>query len=539
MDKFKDTLYILYGSRTGNAKSVAVLAHEYAVSLGYASVLKDMQDMDYDDLQYIENLLITVSTHGEGEPPVQAEGFYEFIHSDAISKVLAKYAVLGLGDSSYRYFCKTGADIDQRLKVLNGQPLMEHVKCDIDFEETAKEWILNVFKAFEGVLPVVNKPDTKGFTFELKLGDGTHSAFKAELLDKKMLTADGSSKKVLHVSLSLKNSGIDYLPGDAIGVYGTNSRHFVDELLKKLGFDKAYPVKWKDGTRMLKDVLIHEFELTLITPLVVRKYADVVKNNALDSLIANEAKLVVYATDRDIIDLIIDYPGEFSVEQFLSVLRKLNQRLYSVASSRSEVGDKADITIKIIENTDGGRNRHGVCSSFIWKRLDIGDKVPVTLESIVKFRLPEDNNTAVIMIGAGTGIAPFRGFIQERMARKAQGKNWLIFGERNSKTDFLYKDELQNYQSKGILSKLDTAFSRDQNEKRYVNHILEEKAADIMAWLESGAVIYVCGSKDTLAVSVRESILKIISQYKKAEDKQALAFFEKIKANKQYQEEVY
>ena len=539
MNKFKDTLYILYGSRTGNAKSVAVLAHDYAKSLGYASVLTDMQNLDCGDLQYIENLLIAVSTHGEGEPPVQAEGFYDYIHSDAISKVSVRYAVLGLGDSSYRYFCQTGVDVDQRIRALGGQPMMEPVKCDIDFEEMAKEWVLSVFSAFKGVLPVVNKPKINGFTFELKIGNNTHSAFRAELLEKKMLTAENSSKKVLHVSLSLKNSGIEYLPGDAIGVYGTNSRSFVDELLQTLGFDKAYPVKLKDDTRLLKDLLIHDYELTLITPLVIRKYAELVKNKALDRLIENDALLEKYATRKDVLDLIIDYPGKISVEQFLAILRKLNQRLYSVASSKSTVGDKADITVKVIENEDVARYRNGVCSSFMWNRLDVGDMVPITLETISKFRLPEDDNTAVIMICAGAGIAPFRGFLQERSAHQAKGKNWLIFGERNRNSDFLYKDELHNYQTNGVLSELSTAFSRDQDEKVYVNHILEAKAASIIEWLEQGAVIYVCGGKDKLAVSVRQSILQIIRQYYRYNNEQALEYFEHLKVNKQYQEEVY
>ncbi|WP_289054471.1 diflavin oxidoreductase [Carboxylicivirga marina] len=539
MSQYKDTLHIVYGSRTGNAKSVAVLADKYAKSLGYQSTLVAMPDMDYQELAKIENLVVIVSTHGEGEPPVQAEGFYDFLHSESINSVKAKYAVLGLGDSSYRYYCQTGEDISQRLGELGGEIMLPLVKCDIDFEETAKQWVLDVFEAFKPVLPVLHKPMKDGFTFDLKLDGDTHSAYKAELLEKRLLTSSDSTKKVLHVSLSLKNSGMDYLPGDAIGVYGTNSRMYVDELLLALNVDKAYPIKDKETTRLLKDVLIHDYELTLITPLVVQKYADISQNQALNQLLDDTQKLEKYAAEKDVLDMVMDYPGVYSVEEFLGVLRKLSQRLYSVASSKSQVGEQADITVKVIENADDKRTRNGVCSSFLWHRLDVGDMVPVTLESISKFRLPEDDNVPIVMIGAGTGVAPFRGFLQERFARDARGKNWLMFGERNSQSDFLYKDDLTDLQNKGMLHELNTAFSRDQNEKIYVSHIIEERAANLLDWIENGAVVYVCGSKDKLAASVRNSFVKILSNHHGINSDEAKRRLEQLKANKQFQEEVY
>ncbi|MCG8579213.1 MAG: flavodoxin domain-containing protein [Bacteroidales bacterium] len=539
MSQYKDTLHIIYGSRTGNAKAVAVLADEYARSIGYQSVLLAMPEMDFQEIEKMENLLVIVSTHGEGEPPVQAEGFYEFLHSDAIKRQHAKFAVLGLGDSSYRYYCQTGEDIHNRLRDLGASAVMEPVKCDIDFEETAKQWVLDVFDVLKDILPVLNEPEKDGFTFDLKLDGDTHSAYKAELLEKRLLTTDDSSKKVLHVSLSLKNSGIDYIPGDAIGVYGTNSRTYVDELLRTLNFDKAYPVIEKDNTRLLKEVLIHDYELTLITPLVIQKYADIAQNQGLNELINKPGELEVYAVEKDVLDLVSDFPGNYSVEEFLGVLRKLSQRLYSVASSRSEVGEQADITVKVIENSDEKRMRNGVCSSFLWHRLDVGDMVPVTLETISKFRLPEDDNVPIIMIGAGTGIAPFRGFLQERLARNAKGKNWLLFGERNSQSDFLYREEFMELKNKGLLHELNTAFSRDQAEKVYVNHIIEEKAEDMLSWIDNGAVVYVCGSKDKLATSVRKSFVNILSKYKSVSSVEAQRQLDELKANKQFQEEVY
>ncbi|WP_439185473.1 diflavin oxidoreductase [Carboxylicivirga taeanensis] len=539
MHTFKNTLYILFGSRTGNSKSVAVLAHEYAKSLGYASELKDMQEMDFQDLQQIEHLLLIVSTHGEGEPPVQAESFYSFIHSSDMKELNCRYAVLGLGDSSYRYFCQTGEDIDKRLSELGGQRVMSHVKCDIDFEETAKSWVLDVFDTLKGELSPVHPPQKEGFVFDLKLGNDTNSAYKAELLSKTLLTAENSSKKVLHVSLSLKNSGLDYEPGDALGVYGVNSRSLVDRLLGALGFDKAYPVQVKEQTRLLKELLIHDYELTMLTPLVVRNYAEIVNNPVLNKLITNSAQLEAYTAERDVLDLVSDYPGNISVEQLLGVLRKLSQRLYSVASSRLVAGEKADITVKIIENQHNQRVHEGVCSSYLWNRLDVGDRVPVSLETIAKFRLPEDDNTPIIMVAAGTGIAPFRGFLQERSARQAKGKNWLFFGERNSKSDYLYKEDLAEFVNTGILTRLNTAFSRDQEEKVYVSHLLEQQAKELMDWLNNGAIIYVCGSKDKLAVSVRNSLIKLFGTCLQLNEEQATRYLDELKSKRLYQEEVY
>lgn len=534
----KDTLYILFGSRTGNAKSVAVLAYEYAQSLGYATVLQDMQKMNFSLIKDIRNLMVVVSTHGEGEPPVQAEGFYDFLHSEEAKSVSMRYAVLGLGDSSYRYYCKTGKDIHAQLNELGGHPVTDAESCDIDFEENAKNWVRNVIGKFSSILPAVHPPKSN-FVFELKNENSSHQAYRAELLEKKMLTTKDSSKKVLHVSLSLENSGIDYLPGDALGVFGTNSRLFVDELLKTIGFDKAHPVETKNGTRLLKDLLVHEYELTLLTPLVVNKYASIVNNSELNKLVSKEGLLDNYVKEHDILDLILKYPGEISVDEFLGILRKLNHRLYSVASSNKLVGERADITVKIIENLNGTRTRNGVCSSFLWHRLDVGDKVPVTLETISKFRLPEDDNQPIIMIAAGTGIAPFLGFLQERMARKAKGKNWLIFGERNRKSDFLYEKELSDFRENGVLNKLDTIFSRDQQEKEYVSSIIYKESYEIMEWLERGANIYVCGSKDRLAVSVRESLIQIFAEQLNIDTKEAVNKLEQLKSNKQYQEEVY
>ncbi len=534
-----DSLFILYGSRTGNARAIAELANGYAQHLGYEVYCEDMQHFDFGKLPRITNLLLVVSTHGEGEPPVQAEGFYEYIHGpEAPQSLNFRYTVAGLGDSSYRYYCQTGKDIDKRFEELGAKRVLEVESCDIDFEEAAKNWIRRSFEAFKPHLKVQNPQGKDGFVFELQLED-SDSHYKAELVEKKLLTSEESTKKVLHVSLSLKNSDIQYIPGDAIGVHGTNSRLFVDELLKSLGFDKAYPVKEKDNVRLLKEVLINDYELTLVTPLVMKKYAELAQHNTLDSLLKDAEKTQVYADRHDILDLVTTFPSNLTVEEFLSVLRKLGPRLYSVASSQEHHPEVVDITVKVIENDDERRTRHGVVSSFLWHRLDKGDKVPVSLESIEKFRLPEKSNTPVIMIAAGTGIAPYRGFLQERMTQKARGRNWLIFGERNQRSDFLYKDDLEDFKKNGYLHRIDTAFSRDQEKKIYVGHLIEQLGSELVEWLNQGAILYVCGSKNKLAKNVRTALEKVFQKEFQLDTKDAKLHLEELKAHKRYQEEVY
>ncbi len=532
-------LYIIFGSRTGNAKSVALLAKDYANHMGFDVVCEDMQEFEFGRLPSIENLLVVVSTHGEGEPPVQAEAFYEYIHGDGFKNIKARYAVLGLGDSSYRYYCQTGKDIDKRFELLGGERLQEVGSCDIDFEEAAKKWVKNAVEAFTPFIPVKHPPAKGNFIFELRENAGADKTYKAELLEKRWLTIDGSSKKVLHVSLSTKGAGMDYFPGDAIGLYATNSRLFVDELLRGLGFDKAYPVKAKTGVRLLKDVLIHDYELTLLTPLVIEKYAQVTNSQEVKKLLDDEEKLREYVKWHDIFDLVTQFPSNLSVEQFLSILRKLNPRLYSVASSREYGDDMVDITVKVIQNEGQQRVRHGVCSSFLWHRLEVGDKVPIALEPIEKFRLPDDGNIPIIMVGAGTGIAPFRGFLQERKVKQDKGKNWLFFGERNQATDFLYKEEIKQFQKDGVIHKLSLAFSRDQNEKNYVTHLIEQESAEIMEWVKMGAIVYVCGSKDRLGKSTRESMIRIFEKELQLDKNRAEEYFTQLKDTKHYLEEIY
>jgi len=541
MIDFTDTLYILYGSRSGNSKAVAILAGEYATHLGLKVICESMDSFDFDRFKSIKNLLVAVSTHGEGEPPVPAEDFHAFIHGDKGSALLQmKYAVVGLGDSSYRYFCQTGDDIDKQLAKLGGHRQVDLVKCDIDFEEKSKAWIKTAVDHFAKILPVKEGKKKEPFVFELKLDDHLESnAYKATVLNRVLLNGESATHPTMHLTLSLKDSGLAIHPGDTVGVYASNSRLLVDRLLKQLNFDPTYSIQSGDRQLMLKEVLINQFELTVLTPVVVRKYAELSGNTDLRALIENKPRLAAFIEQGDVLDMVSEYPGEFSEEAFLGVLRKLMPRYYSAASYQSDQPDEVDLTVRIINYKRNNRQHEGVCSSFIWRRVEPGEKVPVFIETNERFRLPENKEQSVIMISSGTGIAPFRSFLQYREEQAAYGNSWLFFGERNSQTDFFYKDELQNYLATGVLERLDTAFSRDQEQKHYIYHKLLEQGQEVFQWIEKGAHVYICGNKATMANDVKKALCDLMRMNGGMTQDDAEAYLEKMRTERRFCEDIY
>jgi sulfite reductase (NADPH) flavoprotein alpha-component len=541
MSKSHDTLNIIYGSRTGNSKAVAVLANDYANYLGIQCQIESMDNMDFETLGDMKNLIIAVSTHGEGEPPVPAEEFHAFIHSkDAPQLNDMQYAVLGLGDSSYRYFAQTGADFDIQLEKLGAKRIREVEKCDIDFEEKSKKWVKNIIDYFAENLPKKEQDKSKKFVFELKLDDSLQfNAYKAKVLNKILLNGENASHPTMNISLSLKGSEIDFHPGDLIGIYASNSKFLVDKLIKALQLDSTMLVGSEENRKMLKEALINDYELTVITPLVLEKYAGLVQNDELQKLLNDQVKLNEYVENSDVLDMVTDFTGDFKPEEFLAILRKLTPRLYSAASYLPNEQEKVDLTIRIINNKHRNREHLGVCSSYVWTRIEEGETVPVFVESNAKFRLPDDNGKDVIMIATGTGIAPFRSFLQYRNIQNASGRNWLFFGERNSSTDFFYKNEMLDYQQKGLLTHIETAFSRDSENKHYIYHRLLEKGDKVYQWIKDGASIYICGNKRTMANDVRNALSEIIRINENLTQKQTDEYIKKLRLEKRLQEDVY
>ncbi len=537
----KAPLYILYGSRTGRSRAAAVLARDYAEYMGIDSRLIGMHDFKPEEMKGIRDLLIAVSTDGEGDPPLQAEPFYEYIHSPTIPEIQnLRYAVLALGDSSYKHFCKTGKDIAKRMNELGAEPLYPLIECDIDFEDSAKQWVRNVVDKLSRQI-ISEKGHTMkrtNFVFELKSKDDEGDYFRATVLNKELLTGKSSTKRIYNLRLDLKNSGLEFHSGDSFGLFCPNSKMFVNKIIRELGYDPTHVVTVKGRKMLLKDALVYKFELTMITPIVVEKYARIISNPALDSFMARKRALMNYIETRDILDLVSDFKGAVSPEAFISILRKLMPRLYSLASSSLIEQEKIDLAVGVIEYSLESRDHIGVCSSFIADRLEKGEKIPIKLESNEKFRLPENPLHPVIMIGTGTGVSPFRAFLQERKIA-GNTRNWLFFGERNSATDFIYGRDFLDFEKSGILTRLDTAFSRDQANKIYISHKIQENSKEFFRWLEDGAYVYLCGNKRIMAKDVRMAILRVLREEAHLTDAQAVEYLDQLKKKRRFQEDVY
>jgi sulfite reductase (NADPH) flavoprotein alpha-component len=535
-------LHIIYGSRTGNSMAAALLAHEFAIHLGIQSYLHDMSTIDPATIASMKNILLAVSTHGEGDPPAVVEDFYSYLHSaEAPFMKGSSFSILALGDSSYKDYCKTGHDFRLRLLELGSEEISPLIECDIDYEENAKLWVRQSVAAFEARLPKTLKPAEKEFAFEInKPETDDDKLFYAKVIELKMLTQPGFEKRTMHMVLSMDNFGTSFQPGDSFGVYAQNSRLLVDKLLRALGFDGTHAVEVGNKSKLLKEALIHDFEITLITPLVVEKYAEITQNTQLREFIKDAARLERYCFVCDVLDLVTDFPSQITPNAFISILRKLAPRLYSVANSPLVYPDEVHFTIGLMEYSVKNRRHTGVCSTYFADRVEVGDSVPVYLEANEKFRIPGNDDQPMIMIATGTGIAPFRGFLQQREDSMASGENWLFFGDRHAGSDFLYEDEFEGFRKKRVLSKLNTAFSRDQKHKIYVQHHMLEHSKELFNWIHKrDAAVYICGNKRTMGKDVKATLEKIIASEGKMNVAQTNDYLHKLRAEKRLQTDLY
>lgn len=534
-------LHVIYGSRTGNSMAAATLAWEYANHLGVKSHLHDMKTLVPEDVAGMKNILLAVSTHGEGDPPAVVENFYFFMNSEQAPDMSGtRFSVLALGDSSYNDYCKTGHDFRNRFLELGAAEVSPLIECDIDYEENAKQWVQDAVSVFENLLPKVPLKKKGEFAFEINKTGQEEGMYYARVKSMELLTSPDFPKRTMHLVLSSEKFSSPYQPGDSFRVSVQNSRLLVDKILKALKFDGTHAVKSGKEYKLLKEALINDYEITVLTPVVVEKYAAFNRIKTLSGFIKNKAKLNRYCTVCDVLDLITDFPSPISPEEFVSILRKLNPRLYSVANSPLAFPDEVHFTVGLMEYDIKNRRHTGVCSTLFADRLEAGDNLPVQLEVNEKFRIPENNATPIIMIATGTGIAPFRGFLQYREQVNANGLNWLIFGDRHKASDFLYQDEIEGFLKKGLLTKLSTAFSRDQKDKIYVHHLMIEQGEEIFRWIEEKkAVVYICGNKRTMGKSVRLALEEIISTYGKMSKKSAVEYIETMRMKNRLQTDIY
>ncbi|KUP36048.1 sulfite reductase [NADPH] flavoprotein alpha-component [Bacillus halotolerans] len=537
---------VLYGSQTGNAQGLAENAGKQLEERGFQVTVSSMSDFKPNQLKKINNLLIVVSTHGEGEPPDNALSFHEFLHGRRAPKLDdLRFSVLALGDSSYEFFCQTGKEFDQRLEELGGKRISPRVDCDLDYDEPAAEWLESVCEGLseaEGGSASAPAPAAAPQT-----GESAYSRtnpFRAEVLENLNLNGRGSNKETRHVELSLEGSGLTYEPGDSLGVYPENDPVLVDLLLQEMNWDpeEIVTLNKQGDVRPLKEALISHYEITVLTKPLLEQAAHLTGSEELRELLApgDEGKVKAYIEGRDLLDLIRDY-GPFSVtaQEFVSILRKMPARLYSIASSLSANPDEVHLTIGAVRYDAHGRERKGVCSILCAERLQPGDTLPVYVQHNQNFKLPKDPETPIIMVGPGTGVAPFRSFMQEREETGAEGKAWMFFGDQHFVTDFLYQTEWQNWLKDGVLTKMDVAFSRDTEEKVYVQHRMLEQSAELFEWLQEGAAVYICGDEKHMAHDVHNTLLDIIEKEGNMTREKAEVYLADMQQQKRYQRDVY
>ncbi|WP_368205388.1 assimilatory sulfite reductase (NADPH) flavoprotein subunit [Aeromonas sp. s5] len=534
------SLTILYGSQTGNAKGVASAIKAQAEARGLPVTLTSMADYKPKQLKKETHLLVVVSTYGEGEPPESAVDLYEQLKKGKVGKLEGlKFAVLGLGDSSYEFFCQTGKDFDSLLTKAGADRVHELASLDVDYQDAAKAWGEQALNAIAATLSAGPTGSSVASAVQQAVGHSQYSKenpFPARLSVNQKITGRDSTKDIRHIEISLEESGIRYQPGDALGIWFDNDADLVGEVLAlaHLSGDEA------TARGSLREVLSRELELTRLHGGFITGLAEISDNAALKDLAGDKAQVNTLVASAQVVDVLKRFPTALTAEQLIGLLRPLTPRLYSIASSQSEVEEEVHLTVGVVRYPqEDGTVRSGAASSYLADRLPEDAEVRVFVEHNDNFRLPANPDTPVIMVGPGTGIAPFRAFLQEREAQGADGKNWLFFGNPHFTQDFLYQVEWQRYVKSGLLSKISLAFSRDQANKIYVQDRLREAGLELYQWLEAGAHFYVCGDANHMAKDVQEALLDVIAEHGQKSREEAEEYLSELRRAKRYQRDVY
>lgn len=535
---------VVYGSETGNAQSLAEIFADRLVEHNYTVKLTAMDEIKQKEFKKVEDLFVITATHGEGDPPDNALTFHEFIHSRKAPKLEnVRFSVLALGDESYEYFCQTGKDFDAKLLELGAERLTDRQDCDLDFDDLAEKWMnknIEILNQSTGHGSTVTSTETIQSAKEKRYSKS--NPYQAEVLENINLNGRGSNKEVRHVELLLDNYGESFEPGDCVVVLPQNEPEIVTLLIETLGWDKdiEIPINDDGDTLPLEKALTEHFEITKLTKPLLQKAAELFGNTELLSQIDNAEWIQQYVDGRDVIDLLIEFPtSELKPETFYKLLRKLPAREYSIASSYEATPDEVHITVGAVRYEAHERTRKGVCSVQLAERIQPGDTLPIYLKKNPNFKFPFDEETPVIMIGPGTGVAPFRAYMQEREELGLSGNTWLFFGEQYFTTDFLYQTEWQAWLKDETLAKLDLAFSRDTEEKIYVQHRIAQQSELFYQWLQDGAAIYVCGDEKHMAKDVHDTIRSVIEQEGDMSEADAEAYLTQMKQEKRYQRDVY
>ncbi|MDX8045228.1 assimilatory sulfite reductase (NADPH) flavoprotein subunit [Gracilibacillus sp. S3-1-1] len=535
------TVTILFGSETGNSQALAEQLSTQLKEINRDVTVSCMDDFKPKKLKEVEDLLIITATHGEGDPPDNAIEFHEFLHGRKAPKLdNVNFSVLSLGDESYEFFCQTGKDFDKRLEELGATRIHPRVDCDVDYEELAEEWAKEVIATLQKDAGATNAPTTTVTPTEQTFSKS--NPYTAEVLENIVLSGKGSNKETRHIEISLEGSNFQYEPGDCLAINPKNDPALVAAIIEELKWnpEQTIPINKQGEIRSVQEALTSIFEITRLTKGSLEKASTYFQNEKLQQLVQNSDEVKAYIDGRDLLDLIIDYPPEqLDPTTIMHFMRKIPARQYSISSSYQANPDEVHLTVATVKYQAHGRDRSGVCSGEISDRIKPGDQLNVYVHKNPNFKFPMDEATPVIMIGPGTGVAPFRGYIEEREELELKGKTWLFFGDQHFRTDFLYQVDWQRWIQQGYLTKMDVAFSRDTDEKVYVQHRMQEKAKELFEWLEAGAHLYVCGDEKRMAKDVHDTLISIISQEGNLSEEEAKEYINQLKHEKRYQRDVY
>lgn len=534
---------LISASQTGNARRVAEALRDDLQAAQLNVKLVNAGDYKFKQIAGEKLLVVVTSTQGEGEPPEEAVALHKFLFSKKAPKLDGTaFAVFGLGDTSYEFFCQSGKDFDSKLAELGGERLLDRVDADVEYQAAAAEWRARVVDVLKARAPTAAPAQlaTSGAVNEIHTSPYAKEApLTATLAVNQKITGRDSEKDVRHIEIDLGDSGLRYQPGDALGVWYQNDPALVKELVELLWLKGDEPVTVEGKTLPLAQALEWHFELTVNTANIVENYATLTRSETLLPLVGDKAQLQHYAATTPIVDMVRFSPAQLDAEALIGLLRPLTPRLYSIASSQAEAENEVHVTVGVVRYDIEGRARAGGASSFLADRVEEDGEVRIFIEHNDNFRLPANPQTPVIMIGPGTGIAPFRAFMQQRAAEGAEGKNWLFFGNPHFTEDFLYQVEWQSYVKEGVLSRIDLAWSRDQQQKIYVQDKLREQGAEVWRWINDGAHIYVCGDANRMAKDVEQALLEVIAEYGAMDAEAADEFLSELRVERRYQRDVY
>ncbi|WP_145541758.1 NADPH-dependent assimilatory sulfite reductase flavoprotein subunit [Yersinia alsatica] len=539
------TITLISASQTGNARRLAEQLRDDLLAAKLNVNLVNAGDYKFKQIAQERLLIIVASTQGEGEPAEEAVALHKFLLSKKAPKLPeTAFAVFGLGDTSYEHFCQAGKDFDNKLAELGAERLLDRVDADVEYQESAQQWRQQVVAALQARAPVQSTAAAaitqSGVVDEITSSPYSKTAPLTALLSvQQKITGRNSEKDVRHIEIDLGESGLRYQPGDALGVWFDNSPALVDELLALLWLKGDELVSINGQNMPLSQALHRHLELTQNTTVIVDKYAALSRDEKLIALLADRAALQHYAKNTPIVDMVRQAPSDLNADQLVALLRPLTPRFYSIASSQAETENEVHITVGVVRYDIEGRPRTGGASGYLADRLEVDGDIRIFIEHNDNFRLPANPETPVIMIGPGTGIAPFRAFMQQREAEGATGKNWLLFGNPHFTEDFLYQVEWQRYVKDGLLTRIDLAWSRDQADKIYVQDKLREQGAELWSWIQQGAHIYVCGDANRMAKDVEQVLLDVVALHGAMDTEQADEYLSELRLARRYQRDVY